>query len=88
MTIAEARADFSSVIERVLAGEKITVTKGKKRIPLVTVIPFDIEGVGIPKKRPLGLLSHWDIGVADDWKMSTEEFLGIEDSSIPLKQDK
>ena len=61
MTVAEARADFANVLKRAQNGEKITITHGRKREPIVMIVPFDTSDIEPRKKREFGKLAHWVI---------------------------
>jgi len=74
MTVGEFKTHFSDVIEQVKAGEKITVTYGKKK---------EVIGYFSPETQPqpkikLGILEgKAKFTFAPDFKMTEEEFLGL-----------
>ncbi|MDR1412746.1 MAG: type II toxin-antitoxin system prevent-host-death family antitoxin [Actinomycetes bacterium] len=75
MAIAEAKTQFSSVLDRVQAGEQVTITKGKARQPIAVIIPFP-EWEAKKPRRELGTLAHLgSVTFAKDWKMTDEDFL-------------
>ncbi|MCL2746955.1 MAG: type II toxin-antitoxin system prevent-host-death family antitoxin [Coriobacteriia bacterium] len=79
--IAEARAQFSSVLERVQAGEEVTITKGRKNEPIVVMIPYKTWMASKPKRRRLGMLSHWNLDVSVP-KMSYEDLLRSSEEDV------
>jgi hypothetical protein len=75
MTVGDFKAKFSKVAELIKKGEEVTVTYGKNKEILGHFIPKKTE---LPKKRILGSLKgKGTVIFADDFKMTTEEFLGI-----------
>jgi len=85
MPIAEARAQFSSVLERVQAGEEIGITKGKKAEPIVVIIPWSSRKEKKLKKRKLGDLEHWgvtDIDIKAGGRITDEYMLGLPEGSL------
>jgi len=74
MPIAEAKARFSDVLRRVLAGDDVIVTRGIKREPIAAII--SIEAYRASTARTLGALTHWGpIVFHDEWHMTDEELL-------------
>ena len=74
LTVGEFKAKFSDVIHKVLQGEEVAVTYGRKRKTIGVMIPFnDYKTKG---KRKLGI---WEgkgsVKFAKDFKMTVEEFL-------------
>jgi len=76
MSIAEARAEFSGLLKKVQMGESVTIVNGRRRVPIAVVVPFDVEGVEMPEKRPVGLLKHWNFWMDEDYKLTEEELFG------------
>lgn len=75
VTIGEFKANFSAYAEKVQKGLEIIVTHGRKRKKIFKVIPFKDEK---PPKRKLGMLKgKATVEFADDWKMTSEELLGL-----------
>ena len=77
LPIAEARAQFSQVLKQVQTGEEIAISSGQKREPIAVIVPFRAWDIKKRKKRVAGTLSHWNVTISDDWKMTPEEFLGL-----------
>ncbi len=73
MSVGEFKTNFSEVIEKVKAGEKIAVTFGKKKQVIGYFIP---EGAQEKPKRKLGILEgKAKVIFHEDFKMTDEEFL-------------
>jgi antitoxin (DNA-binding transcriptional repressor) of toxin-antitoxin stability system len=74
MTVAELKANFSEVLDRVQGGESFKVLYGRSHKPVAKIIPFEED---LPEKRPIGMYEgkiHYEFG--DDFKFkSYEEFL-------------
>jgi len=80
MSIAEARAQFSSVLARVQNGEEVGIARGKKGEPIVVIIPWSSWKEKKLKKRKMGTLEHWgvtDIDVKADGRITDEYMLGL-----------
>jgi len=74
VTVGEFKSNLAQIIEKILKGEEYVVSYGRKRKKIFKVVPYREEK---PKKRKLGLLEgKVTIKFNDDWKMTTEEFLG------------
>ncbi len=74
VTIGEFKTNFSLYAEKIEKGEELVVTRGRKRKKIFRVLPIREE---IPKKRKLGTLKNIKVKFAKDFKMTTEEFLGL-----------
>lgn len=77
MTLTEAKAKFSAVIEQVAAGEDIVITKMGKPIARISAL----EQKEKPELRPIGWLKG-QIRMADDfdeWPEEEARALGIID---------
>ncbi len=76
MSATAFKAHFSDLIEQVKAGETIAVTYGKKK----EIIGYFVRELPSKRKIKLGLLEgKVKVTFAPDFKMTTEEFLGLED---------
>jgi len=74
MTVAELKAKFSSVLDRLKAGEEIVISYGKRREKVGVLIPYE-KFHRAPVKR-LGILK--DRGrciIHDDFEMDDQELL-------------
>jgi prevent-host-death family protein len=60
VNVHEAKTHFSKLLERVAAGEEVTIAKAGK--PVARLVPF-----AAPGKRPLGLDAGKDFYIADDF---------------------
>ena len=70
--VSEARANFSEVIKEAQNGA-VAITSGKKRETVVYIVSAKDWDLKKRKKRVAGKLSHWNVTIADDWKMTDEE---------------
>jgi antitoxin (DNA-binding transcriptional repressor) of toxin-antitoxin stability system len=76
MSVSEFKTHFSDVLKQVRQGEEIAVTFGKGK----KVVGYFIPAPPQPIKRKLGILEgKVKITFSPDFKMTTEEFLGIND---------
>jgi prevent-host-death family protein len=74
VSIADFKANFSDYAEKVQKGLELIVTSGRNKKKIFKVMPIEEEK---PFKRKLGLLKgKATVVFHDDWKMTTEEFLG------------
>jgi antitoxin (DNA-binding transcriptional repressor) of toxin-antitoxin stability system len=75
MTVGEFKAQFSSVIEQIKAGEEIAVTYGKQK----KVVGYFKPSKSVKKsKRKLGILEGRATAIfRKGFKMTEEEFLGL-----------
>ena len=71
--VGEFKAHFSEIIERVLAGEEIIISYGKKKEDVAVLIPYAAYKT---KKIRLGLLQDRSLKIHDDFKMTDEELSG------------
>ena len=75
MSVGELKANFSDVLKRVQAGEEIGIAYGKNKTVVARLVPKNTD---MKKKRKIGLLNgKAKVTFASDFKMTTEEFLGI-----------
>ncbi|MGZ3874674.1 MAG: type II toxin-antitoxin system Phd/YefM family antitoxin [Mucilaginibacter sp.] len=74
MSVGEFKTHFSEVVERVKSGENFAVTFGKKK----EIVGYFLPELPDQGKRKLGILEgKAKFTFSDDFKMSTEEFLGL-----------
>ena len=77
LPVGELKAQFSEVLEKVKLGESFGILYGKKRKPIAMIVPF--SSAEKKKERKLGILEgKVKIKFAADFKMTEEEFLGLE----------
>lgn len=75
ITVGEFKARLAEILERVSRGEEFVVSFGKKRVNIAALIPF--KNYKKSKKRKIGLYDgKVKYSISDDFKMTTEEFLG------------
>jgi len=75
LTIGEFKAQFSDVLTAVQAGESVVVCYGRKKERVAALVPYATFSAQAGM-RPLGLLKgRASFSVADDFKLSDEEFL-------------
>ena len=75
LTIGEFKAQFSDLLTAVQAGESVVVCYGRKRERVAALVPY-AQFSAQTGKRPLGLLKdHASFSIADDFKLSDDEFL-------------
>jgi len=75
MSVGEFKANFSTVLKRVLAGEEIGILYGKKKEVVAKLVP---KGSGKKNKRIIGILEgKGTIKFSPDFKITEEEFLGV-----------
>ena len=74
VTVGEFKANFSEMLKRVLNGEEIGISYGKRKDILAKLVPKEEE----KQKKKIGLLDGIaKVKFADDFKMSEEVFLGL-----------
>ncbi|MDP2822561.1 MAG: hypothetical protein Q8O52_07765 [Sulfuritalea sp.] len=75
LTIGEFKARFSEVLSAVQGGESIVVCYGRRKDRVAALVPY-AEFCARTGKRPLGLLKgRASFSMADDFKLSDDEFL-------------
>lgn len=76
LTVGEFKAKFSDVVQKLLQGEEVVVSYGKKKEKIGVIIPY--ESYKKKKKIKLGLLEgKASVIFAKDFKMTIDEFLKI-----------
>lgn len=76
MTVSQFKSHFSEVLDLVQQGEDIVISYGKKKEKIAVLVPFaNYEG---KPQRIVGLLaSKGSFSIADDFKISDDEFLSL-----------
>lgn len=75
ISVGEFKSKFSLVLEWIKSGEEVTISYGRKKKAVAVLM--GIEKYKKPAKRKLGILEgKAKVAFADDFKMTTEEFLG------------
>ena len=77
LPVGEFKTHFSEIIEKVGQGERFGILYGRKKKPIAMIVPYVDDQ---PKKeRIIGILDgKFNVKFSDDFKITTEEFLGIE----------
>ena len=76
MTVTEFKTNFSDVLEQIKTGETVAVTYGKRK----EIIGYFFYELSNRPKIQLGILEgKAKFTFAPDWKMTTEEFLRLDD---------
>jgi prevent-host-death family protein len=84
--IAEARANFSELIQ-IAQKEPVLITTGKSKKATAVVISIeDWKLEKKPKKRIAGSLSHFQVTFSDDWKMTNEDLLGAPAGALTISE--
>jgi len=74
MSVGEFKTHFSEVLEQVKFGEDFAVTHGRKK----EVVGYFTKEKPKKPKRKLGILEgKVEVTFMPDFKMTTEEFLGL-----------
>ncbi len=77
LPVGELKTHFSDVLDRVQHGEEIAVSYGRKKEKVAVIIPY--SHYKQPAQRTLGVMEESaSYKVKGDFKISTEELLGIE----------
>jgi len=75
MTVGDFKTHFSEVLKKVIAGEEIAISYGKKKEIVARIVP---KNAGKKIKRKIGLLDgKASIKIANGFKITSEEFLGL-----------
>jgi antitoxin (DNA-binding transcriptional repressor) of toxin-antitoxin stability system len=75
MSVGEFKAKFSEVLKKVLAGEEIGISYGKKKEIIARLVP---KADTKKPKRKIGIFEDkGSVYFGPDFKMTEEEFLGI-----------
>jgi antitoxin (DNA-binding transcriptional repressor) of toxin-antitoxin stability system len=75
MSVGEFKSNFSEILKRVLAGEEIGISYGKRKEIVARLVP---KASLRKPKRKLGILEgKGKVMFSNDFKMTEEEFLGL-----------
>ena len=75
MSVGEFKSNFSEVLKRVLAGEEIGISYGKKREIVARLVP---KSTAKKPRRKIGILEgKGSVIFNKDFKITEKEFLGI-----------
>jgi prevent-host-death family protein len=75
LPVGELKTHFSEVLNRVIDGEEIVITYGRKRESVAVIVPYH----KYRKKNSisLGLLKHKKMKIEDNFKMTEEELTDL-----------
>ena len=75
MTVGEFKANFSDALKKVLAGEEIGISYGKKKEIVARLVPKNTKQ---KSKRKIGLLDKKSkVSFSKTFKITEEEFIGL-----------
>ncbi len=75
LSVGEFKSNFSEVLKRVVAGEEIGISFGKKKEIVARLVP---KNNAKKPKRKIGVLEgKGKVRFGKNFKMTEEEFLGI-----------
>ena len=75
MSVGELKTNFSEVLKRVQSGEEIGIAYGKNKVIVARLVP---KNTAKKMKRKIGILDgKGKVKFSRDFKLTTEEFLGI-----------
>lgn len=75
LTVGDLKTNFSDVLKAVQAGEEFAISFGKRKEVVAYLIPKHLRK---KKKRRIGLLEGKAAVIfKEDFKITTEEFLGV-----------
>lgn len=75
MQVADFKAHFSEVIERVKSGEEIIITYGRRKERVAVVVPYE-RYARTNRVRLGGLEGRVTAEFAEDFKITPEELIG------------
>jgi antitoxin (DNA-binding transcriptional repressor) of toxin-antitoxin stability system len=76
MAVGEVKTHFSEILKEVKNGKKVGILYGKTKKPIAMIVPYN---EGKKSERKIGILDgKVKIEFSDDFKMTSEELLGIE----------
>jgi prevent-host-death family protein len=75
MSVGEFKANFSEVLKKVMAGEEIGISYGKKKEIVARLVPKETTK---KPRRKIGILDgKGKASFSKDFKITEEEFLGL-----------
>lgn len=75
MTVGEFKANFSDALKKVIAGEEIGISYGKKKEVVARLVPKNLKS---QNKRKIGLLDGKSkVRFSKSFKITEEKFLGL-----------
>jgi antitoxin (DNA-binding transcriptional repressor) of toxin-antitoxin stability system len=74
LSVGEFKSNFSEVLKKVLSGEEIGISYGKKKEIVAKLVPKTMKRA----KRKIGILEgRGSVTFSRDFKITEKEFLGI-----------
>jgi antitoxin (DNA-binding transcriptional repressor) of toxin-antitoxin stability system len=75
MSVGEFKSNFSEVLKKVLAGEEIGISYGKRKEIVARLVP---KATTKKPRRKIGILEgKGQVSFGKDFKITEEEFLGL-----------
>ncbi len=75
LTVGALKTNFSEVLKAVQSGEEFAIAFGKRKEVIAYIVPKQLHKKG---KRKIGILEgKASVVFKEDFKMTTEEFLGL-----------
>lgn len=75
MSVGDFKANFSEALKKVLAGETIGISYGKRKEIVARLVP---KATTKKARRKIGILEgKGKVNFGEDFKISEEDFLGI-----------
>jgi len=75
LTVGDLKTNFSEVLKAVQVGEEFAISFGKRKEVIAYLVPIHLRNNG---KRKIGILEgKATVTFKEDFKMTTEEFLGL-----------
>ncbi len=76
LPVADIKAQFSEVLEKVKHGEKFGILYGRKKTPVAMIVPYEEEKTKLD--REIGILDgKVDIVFSEDFKISEEDLIHL-----------
>ena len=74
LSVGEFKANFSEVLKKVISGEEIGISYGKKKEVVAKIVPKETK---MPKRK-IGIMEgKGKVTFGNDFKMTEKEFLGL-----------
>lgn len=74
-TYSEVKNNFSKILDIVMHGEKIVISKKRSKEPIAVIVPY--QKFSIENERPLGILKGKASYKMKNFKLTDEEFLAL-----------
>ncbi len=77
LPVGEIKAQFSEVLEKVKQGETYGILYGRKKKPIAMIVPY-VDSDAHAARKIGALDGKVKIAFAEDFKITEEEFLGLQ----------